>query len=292
MDTSFLPDTDGTIELTGKDGFGWEERKYNDAETKANYCAIYACGGYPKDFKSEKLAMLADVLKEQTGAEKITFAPEFEDCGIDHQSFDVADEVFESKEKLRQFIFNRNSWLFTCNDNSSPEANFYDVPVYHKDKVVQPEYKYEFVMDILKNAYPKKQRVFLKKKPTKEEIQDILYSLFDYEDKICVNIESEDRKPYLQDGKFIRSMFGSMHRVPKNDSLMEYEPSYRSMVDMKNKKVIMFRELSDQEIKENGLERFGYEKEVYEKNLIPYAFIELDFELVPIKKAKKAIAEL
>ena len=65
------------------------------------------------------------------------------------------------------------------------------------------------------------------------------------------------------------------------------------MVDMKNKKVIMFRELSDQEIKENGLERFGYEKEIYKNpDLVPYAFIELGFELVPIKKAKKAIAEL
>jgi hypothetical protein len=114
LDT-IIPNEDGVITLTGGE-FGWEVEEYNDALTKANYCAI------DNAYDEEKMEMLNQVIEEQTGARLVVH--EFDDnwgspnwSYIDHQSRGTSDEAFESKEVLRQFIFNKNSILYTDNDN-------------------------------------------------------------------------------------------------------------------------------------------------------------------------------
>lgn len=125
-DTSLIPDKDGNLVLTGG-MFGREWRRYNDAKTKANYCAI-------DRFKNE---MLIEVLKEQTSARNIIFAfttnyqndkPDDSWSSIDHQSVGSTHNVFKDKCSLKNFIFNKNSWLFTGSDESSAPINFFSPP--------------------------------------------------------------------------------------------------------------------------------------------------------------------
>lgn len=121
---SLYPNEKGILLLKGGE-FGWEWEKYNDAETKANYCAVFA-----KD--SEELTeLLHNVIKEHTGAKEVKFLDEGNIGYIDHQSNfgegGDALKVFDSPETLKNFIFNPRSWLFTGNDNDMDPPNFYDV---------------------------------------------------------------------------------------------------------------------------------------------------------------------
>ena len=62
---------------------------------------------------------------------------------IDHQSVEggeMNDLLFDT-EKLHNFIFNKNSWLFLGNDNSSPPNKFYDTSALpYKWRLVFPDY--------------------------------------------------------------------------------------------------------------------------------------------------------
>jgi len=102
--------------------FGWEQEVYNDSVTKASYMLTYIknyCGDREEEFES----MFKDVIKEQTGCNDVILnesGDQYYKFGyIDHQSSsdDQLHWVFESKETLRQFIFNRESILETDNDN-------------------------------------------------------------------------------------------------------------------------------------------------------------------------------
>ena len=111
MDLSMVPDPDGEINIEGGE-FGWEVEKYDDAWTKANYAAEYAKNNV------SYLDMLRDVIQEQTQAKTVNINPSGH---IDHQSDSVASVAFANKESLRNFIFNKNSVLFTSNDNGGGE---------------------------------------------------------------------------------------------------------------------------------------------------------------------------
>jgi hypothetical protein len=119
---TIVPDDEGKIYLEGGE-FGWGYDEYSDALTKANYCAVAATYGIFKDKKD----MLISLLQEQTGAKLIVFAFETESYSsannsyIDHQSIEdtacAAGDIFETKETLKNFIFNRQSRLVIDNDN-------------------------------------------------------------------------------------------------------------------------------------------------------------------------------
>lgn len=159
MDTIY-PDQFGVVTING-DKFGWEWFKHNDALTKASYAAQQFSGD------EDKLEKLAEVIKEQTGADEVKF--EDLDLGyVDHDSYGI---VPTDKYSLRNFIFNKNSWLFGGNDNSSPDPTFYDVPEFRDGKIVKPIYKYELSVE----GYNKTTK--FKDNPTEEDIQDGLYAL-------------------------------------------------------------------------------------------------------------------
>jgi hypothetical protein len=107
LDTIY-PDSNGNITLFGGE-FGWEEETYNDALTKANYCAVDAEGD------NKKLEMLSKLIKQHTGAKEVIY--ELKNSYIDHQSQGTSYKAFSDLESLRAFIFNPNSILQTDNDN-------------------------------------------------------------------------------------------------------------------------------------------------------------------------------
>lgn len=121
MYDTIIPDDNGIIEL-GYGEFGWQWDRFNDALTKANYAAIFI------DNDQTYKTMLVDVIKDHTGAKEIFFNIT---GSIDHQSSlsEGGDciKAFSSKEKLKNWIFHPESWLFTGNDNGVDPPNFFDV---------------------------------------------------------------------------------------------------------------------------------------------------------------------
>ncbi len=96
--------------------YGWEERTYTDAATKASYCLTWA-----KQYgRPEHLEALRRVIRLAHGVvvEFVESIDEHYKWGyIDHQSDDVGGQAFENYETLRDFIFNPASVLETDNDN-------------------------------------------------------------------------------------------------------------------------------------------------------------------------------
>ena len=148
MDTIY-PDQDGRVILIGGE-FGWGWFKHNDALTKANYAAQDAV-----DYD-----LLSEVIKEQTGASEVIFK-DMSDGYVDNQSYGTAPRT---KEELKNFIFNKNSWLFGGNDNSTPDPTFYDVPEIRDGKMIVPKYKYELKIEGLNKTTK------FKDKPTDSEL--------------------------------------------------------------------------------------------------------------------------
>lgn len=161
LDTLY-PDQNGIITVEGDD-YGWEWFKHNDAETKASYAAQ----SFAND--DNQLELLKEVIIEQTGAEDVKFVG-LQDGYVDHDSYGVAPK---SKHELRNFIFNKNSWLFGGNDNSSASPEFYHVPEYKDGRMIKPEFKYELSVEGF-NGTSK----FLNQ-PTDEELEDAISSLID-----------------------------------------------------------------------------------------------------------------
>lgn len=110
---TIIPDEDGNVILQGGK-FGWEVARYNDALTKANYCAI------DNLYDDENIELLVKVIKEQTNCNEVILSFSLDGWNysyIDHQSRGTSLDAFESENTLREFIFNPNSVLYTDNDN-------------------------------------------------------------------------------------------------------------------------------------------------------------------------------
>lgn len=108
-------DKDGGISIYPGE-FGWEQERYYDAYTKASYALTYAFAT-----GSKEIVMLQEVIQEHTGVKDVKLHLSeinyFPFGNIDHQSIDVCQKCFESKEVLKAFIFNPQSVLTTDNDN-------------------------------------------------------------------------------------------------------------------------------------------------------------------------------
>lgn len=166
LDTLY-PDQNGVITLNGGE-FGWEWFKHNDALTKANYAAVSTL--YCESLRDT----LIQVIKGQTGAEEVVFGfgedyshPNW--SYIDHDSVGTCPK---DKDELRNFIFNKNSWLFGGNDNSQADPTFYHVPEYKDGRMILPEYKYELSFE----GYNKTTKFITK--PDEEELSCAFDSMF------------------------------------------------------------------------------------------------------------------
>jgi hypothetical protein len=169
LDTLY-PDQHGVITVHDQE-FGWAFEKYNDAMTKLAYLF--------QDQGDTHHDMIVDAVKEQTGAEDVVFV---EDDGyIDHEGRGTTNEVCISKDEIINFVFNKNSWLFTGNDNSEPDPTFYDVPEYKDGKMILPEYTHELVIEGLKKTT--KYQGY----PDDEELDQGLRSLIEYDTLVDEN---------------------------------------------------------------------------------------------------------
>lgn len=157
---TIYPDQNGVIEVHTQE-FGWEWEKYNDSMTKLAYA-------YQDNVPVE---LLIKVVKEQTGAEKVIFNEE-QFSYIDHQSYGTVGGRIKTEEDIRNFVFNKNSWLFTGNDNSTADPMFYHVPEIKDGKMIKPEYRYELTIEGLEGKFTKYLR-----KPSDNEIDDGIHSL-------------------------------------------------------------------------------------------------------------------
>lgn len=120
-----IPDEDGNIVLNGGE-FDWDYEKHTDAYTKACYLAIYCKEYYSEDEINGQLLIdiLISVIKEQTKCDNVifNFSGEYDKDNwsyIDHQSCEDKDYhwMFNDKETIRNFIFNKESELIIDNDN-------------------------------------------------------------------------------------------------------------------------------------------------------------------------------
>lgn len=158
------PDQHGVITVYD-DQFGWEWAKYNDSMTKLAYLL--------QDQGSMHYDLIEEAVLQQTGAEKLVFIEE--DGYIDHEGRGTTSGVCGSKDSIINFVFNKNSWLFTGNDNSEPDPTFYDVPEFKNGRMILPEYKYELVIEGLKRTTKFKSR------PNEEELSQGIHALMHYD---------------------------------------------------------------------------------------------------------------
>lgn len=156
--TSFLMDSlipeQGVVTIEPGE-FGWEWKRFNDAETKASYCLTGAL--YVAD-RETALNNLREVIQAQTLCNEVVLIEPSDDWdspnygSIDHQSWEDGqfNDLLFDKEELHNFIFNKNSWLFLGNDNSYPPNKFYDTTgLPYKWKITFPDYpsitQWEFI---------------------------------------------------------------------------------------------------------------------------------------------------
>lgn len=147
-------DEDGDIVLESGRGFGWEWKAMNSIKDKLLYvCGIYYYTNSKWGEKSyalkyidvhKKLSALSRLVCKFTGANGIKFTwvnSKTDDDGhpeIDHESSYIFDSIIESKDSLKNFLFNKKSWLFTGNDNSDEKEDFYD-PAFDNSNRVSAE---------------------------------------------------------------------------------------------------------------------------------------------------------
>lgn len=168
MDTIPLNE-DGDIVLSGGE-FGWQWEKFNDAFTKANYCAVYVVLYSP-----HLTDRLVKVIKDQTGANNVIFNIS-DDVNsstysyIDHDSYDVAEAAFGSDDVLRRFIFDKKSILYLGNDNEIAPDKFYEPKVRYTHKVTIPDLEKLGAYATYHLENPDNNMIF-------SAIEDILYSV-------------------------------------------------------------------------------------------------------------------
>lgn len=118
LENGFYLNDEGKIEIHPGE-FGWEIDSFRDCASKASYCLTRAKND-GENGNNDKLTMLKNVIEDFTGKEVVfveSYGAYYKWGYIDHQSFDVCDEAFESEENLKNFIFNSKSILVTDNDN-------------------------------------------------------------------------------------------------------------------------------------------------------------------------------
>lgn len=169
---TIIPDEEGKIYLNGGE-FGWQWEKFNDALTKANYCAV----DYISD--DSKIEMLKEVICEYTGAKEVimNFTTDWNKSNwsyVDHGGSGCSSDAFNSKEDLKNFLFNKASWLFLGNDNGTPPEKFFD----------DPDVEYKYILKIISDELNLSRE--LQYLPNEAELENIFSEMF-YDIRFNVN---------------------------------------------------------------------------------------------------------
>lgn len=97
--------------------FGWTFETFRGAEAMCAFALMQAVYQGNKEWEQ----MVYDVVREYTGSElefdNINNKFDFDGSYIDHQSIGDSNEIFASKETLKKFIFDMDSYVEMGNDN-------------------------------------------------------------------------------------------------------------------------------------------------------------------------------
>jgi hypothetical protein len=119
---SITPNDNGEIVIAPQE-FGWEWETYNNPESKLCYVMLYIRDWVHDQATKDAFSdILNRVVLTHTHATKLTMGPsssKYWNGYIDHQSVEDNDchHLFDSDEKLKDFIFGPQSSLNTGNDN-------------------------------------------------------------------------------------------------------------------------------------------------------------------------------
>lgn len=219
---TIIPDNDGNIILSSKQDFGWEWKKYNDAKTKAIYAAIET------QYNQQHREMLEDVIKQHTGAKEVYFDVS---GNIDHQSIGTVITAFDTKETLKNWLFNPESWLFTGNDNTCSPPNFYDT-----EFGIEYNYKLSF----------SESHTLFQENPDNEKIKDALLNMIDY-DPVFQDFNNHSRYKILYfseksvDGDLIDSF-----KYLSDYKIIAYD--LKPIYDKKNKDLFLGYKIKDEKV--------------------------------------------
>lgn len=105
--------------------YGWEQRVYGDPQGKLDYAYTFIGEEDNDERKAELFKMLEEVIVEHVGCKGVlynTIDDKYYAGGyVDHQSAIYEDgdclRAFASKETLKEFLFNPDSYVETDNDN-------------------------------------------------------------------------------------------------------------------------------------------------------------------------------
>lgn len=140
-------DKEGYIHIPSR-SFGREWDKFNTVLSKVQYvCGLIIGTSMTEADSHPRLKELADILVSFSGAKGVIFdwLPAYynhiqeigddieelkywespDGCEIDHQSMDLADDILESTQTIKDFIFDPKSLLFLGSDESDPTDDFY-----------------------------------------------------------------------------------------------------------------------------------------------------------------------
>lgn len=118
-------DENGILRISCRE-FGWDVEATNSTYEKIRYAIAHICNSHDtRNASCEKeIKRLLNTLENRLG---ITCVVDLSDwpC-VDHQSSDLKDEIFESRESVEGFLFNLNSWLYLSNDNGGGNVGMYE----------------------------------------------------------------------------------------------------------------------------------------------------------------------
>ena len=250
---TIYPDSEGNVEIIGGQ-YGWEWFKTNDPLEKANYLAQNL---FDKDIDLQEFI---NVLKEQCQCDIIIDYDRLLDGYIDHQSSGMY--IYDYKN----FIFNKNVWLYGGNDNPITPKQEFDVPIYTKNGIIPVVYKYSLNL-IYKNCTLKTDIKF-RELPTKEDVKECIGKFL--ADKMLSTREQEFE---LIDYEFI-----SFHKYKDKYAVKENIARYRGMVNDK----LLFVNASNFYY---GVvvESYSQDKKDFIKNNLHRLEKYLDYEIVPIQ---------
>lgn len=117
------PDHNNLIVIGNYNEFGWSQEYYCDPEDRLAYAYIYAMD-WSGENKERYMNTLQNVVCGHTGASAVTHNDSGKEWSydygyIDHQSVEDGDldYIFEDENLLKSFIFDKDSWIQTDNDN-------------------------------------------------------------------------------------------------------------------------------------------------------------------------------
>jgi len=125
---------EGVIRIRQDDGFHWGWQRFHDTHSKIAYLLLQVAGGYIEDAeqdvdlvpslveKSERARELVELVKEATGCRVEFYVDGW--VSIDSRSRDMGLDLFNDPWLMRQFLFAKDSYIQTGNDNETPPPGF------------------------------------------------------------------------------------------------------------------------------------------------------------------------